>query len=361
MIYRANFMNLYIHVPFCIKKCNYCAFYSRCPAVIDWDEYVAGILRQLDWFHASDYEIKTLFFGGGTPSLMPVEYAGKIIEKLHLSDDSEFTVEANPKTLSSLELKDWKDFGLNRLSIGMQSFNDKDLEFLGRIHSVRDSMELLAAAFDLGLRASGDFIYGLPNQSVADVVKMCEEINHTGLPHASLYELTIERGTPFQNMKPISESFGAEMYLAIQSALKLPRYEISNYGNPCRHNANIWAGEEYIGVGESAAGRIKVNSQVWIETKIVDGEVAMNELTARERAVEIVIMGLRTMRGVKIEPAPRHCAPTPSAREGASLRDYINWDFVRENPAYFIHDSESLRMTDSGLLLLDGLMVEIII
>jgi oxygen-independent coproporphyrinogen-3 oxidase len=324
----------------------------------DWDGYARAIFRQLDWFHAADYKIETLFFGGGTPSLMPTGILEKIIAKLHLADDCEFTAEANPKTFSSLKLKDWKDLGLNRLSIGIQSFDDADLKFLGRIHTAADAMDLLAAANDLNLRVSGDFIYGLPNQSVSDVVKMCEKINQTGLPHASLYELAIERGTPFQNMKPVSESLGAEMYSAIQRALHLPRYEISNYGDPCRHNAAVWAGAEYMGAGESAAGRIQspksnAQSQKWIETKIVGGKVMANELTMRERAVEIVMTGLRTMRGVAIAPA--------QDSSGAGNASVINWDFIRKNPAYFIHDSESLRMTDSGLLLLDGLMKEIII
>jgi oxygen-independent coproporphyrinogen-3 oxidase len=336
-------MNLYIHVPFCVKKCNYCAFYSVCGDP-DWDGYVREILGQLDYFHTSDYEIKTLFFGGGTPSLMPVGHAERIIKKLNISPGAEFTIEANPKTISSLDLKDWKDWGMNRLSIGMQSFDDRDLDFLGRIHSVADSMELLAAANDLGLRASGDFIYGLPDHSVSDVARLCERINASGLRHASLYELTMEPGTKFQNLRPVSESTGAEMYLAIQSALKLPRYEVSNYGDPCLHNSAVWSGGEYIGVGESAAGRI-VRDGKWIETKIVVGRVRENELSLRDRKVEIAMTGLRTAGGVRV----------------SEMRDIIDWDFVGAHPEYFARDSESLRMTNSGIMLLDGLLKYIII
>ncbi|MDR1071680.1 MAG: radical SAM protein [Rickettsiales bacterium] len=349
-------MNLYIHVPFCLKKCNYCAFHSVACAAPDWDGYIREISEQLDSGFAQsgfglsfprrrerDLGFETVFFGGGTPSLLPVKYAEKIIRKLNLAPDCEFTIEANPKTLSSLELKDWKDLGLNRLSIGMQSFDDDELRFLGRVHTVADSLEMLAAANDLGLRVSGDFIYGLPNHAVSDVVKLCERINDAGLRHASLYELTIERGTKFQNLSPVPESIGAEMYLAIQDALGLPRYEISNYGDPCRHNAAVWAGGEYIGVGESAAGRILKNGE-WFETKITGGKILENKLTARERAVEMAMTGLRTMRGTDIRKTP----------------DVINWDFVNKNPAYFSSDGDFLRMTDSGLMLLDGLMKEIL-
>jgi oxygen-independent coproporphyrinogen-3 oxidase len=337
-------MNLYVHVPFCVKKCNYCAFYSVCPAIIDWDDYVDGILRQMDEFDIDNYEIKTLFFGGGTPSLMPVKYAEKIIKKLRIVSDAEWTLEANPKTIGPAELKDWKDFGMNRLSIGMQSFDDDELRFLGRIHTVADSMKLLSAANDLNLCVSGDFIYGLPGQSVADVIKLCEQINDIGLRHASLYELIIERGTPFEKLAPASESIVLEMYSAIRRALKLARYEVSNYGDPCRHNANIWAGGEYIGVGESAAGRFLKNDG-WIETKIINGQIVENKLTNRERMIEIIMTGLRTMRGVAIT---------------APIRNTIEWDFILNNRQYFVIDGEYVRMTDDGLLLLDGLMPNVI-
>ncbi|MDR2769890.1 MAG: coproporphyrinogen III oxidase family protein [Rickettsiales bacterium] len=339
---RIKIMHLYIHVPFCVKKCNYCAFHSvECP-VPDWDAYTAGILRQLDCFKASDFEIDTVFFGGGTPSLLPPAQAGKIIGKLHLARNAEFTLEANPKTLGSLELKDWKDFGINRLSIGMQSFDDDELRFLGRIHTVADSLALLDAARGLNLRTSMDFIYGLPGQTAADAEKMCEKINALGLPHASLYELSIEPGTKFANLIPPDDQNGAEMYDAIGRTLELPRYEVSNYGDPCLHNAAVWRGEEYIGVGESASGRI-MRSGSWLETKITNGRVEAGPLSARDRAREIAMTGLRTARGV------------PACAAG------INWPFAAANPQWFEWDGGSLRMTDSGLLLLDFLLKDIVL
>jgi oxygen-independent coproporphyrinogen-3 oxidase len=294
--------------------------------------------------HIQDYTIKTIFFGGGTPSLMPVKYAEKIISKLNMSEPLEWTLEANPKTISSLELKDWKDMGLNRLSIGIQSFNDKELAFLGRIHNFADSLKLIDAANDLNLRVSGDFIYGLPGQTVPDVIKLCEQINKTELKHASLYELTIEQGTKFQNLSPLDETVGAQMYNAIQNNLNLSRYEVSNYGEPCRHNSNVWAGDEYIGVGESAAGRIKIDGR-WFETKIINGEIIKNSLTDRERSIEMVMTGLRTMVGVQTVNLPV---------------DIINWDFVLKNPEYFNQDGDFLKMTESGIMILDGLIEKVI-
>jgi oxygen-independent coproporphyrinogen III oxidase len=337
-------MNLYVHVPFCKKKCNYCAFHSTCPTVIDWDEYTDEIIRQLNQFHIYDYRMNTIFFGGGTPSLMPVKYAEKIISKLNICSSCEWTLEANPKTISSLELKDWKDIGLNRLSVGIQSFDDKELAFLGRIHNAQDAIGLIGAANDLNLRVSGDFIYGLPGQTVSDVIALCEQINNIGLKHASLYELTIEQGTKFQNLSKIDDELGAEMYLAIQKHLNLSRYEISNYGEPCLHNSNVWAGDEYIGVGESAAGRIKIDGK-WFETKIINGEIVQSLLTDRERSIEMVMTGLRTMVGVQTSNLPV---------------DVINSDFVVKNPEYFEKDDKFLKMTDSGILILDGLIEKVI-
>ena len=346
-------MNLYIHVPFCKKKCNYCAFHSTCPDVIDWDGYVDGILGQLDEFGRItnfDPRITTLFFGGGTPSLMPVKYVEKIVGVTTPAPTPafEFTLEANPKTLDANKLKDWKDLGLTRLSIGMQSFDERDLEFLGRGHTVRDSLELMAAADSLDLRVSADFIYGLPNQTVEDVRRLCKQINESGLKHVSLYELTIEPNTPLATAAPISEELAAEMYMAIQETLRLPRYEVSNYGEPCMHNSNIWAGEEYIGVGESAAGRICENG-IWQETKIVNGQIVLNKLTNRERAVEMVMTGLRTRAGVNLDTLPA---------------DVINWEFINNNPGYFEPRTTSheprIRMTDSGIMLLDNLLQSVI-
>jgi oxygen-independent coproporphyrinogen III oxidase len=337
-------MNLYVHVPFCKKKCNYCAFHSTCPTVIDWDKYTDEIISQLNQFHIQDYHINTVFFGGGTPSLMPVKYGDKIISKLNMAPGCEWTLESNPKTISSLELKDWKDLGLNRLSIGIQSFDDKELEFLGRIHNVADALKLIDAANDLNLRVSGDFIYGLPGQIVSNVIKLCEQINNTGLKHASLYELTIEQGTKFQDLPEIDDTLGAEMYQAIQDNLNLKRYEISNYGEPCLHNSNVWAGDEYIGVGESAAGRIKIDGK-WFETKIVNGEIVQNSLTDRERAMEMIMTGLRTMVGVRTTNLPAHI---------------INWDFVVKNPEYFNKDGNFLKMTESGIQILDWLIEKVI-
>ena len=311
-------------------------------------------MDELDYFEVQNHKIETIFFGGGTPSLMLVKFAEKVIKKLKFSPNFEWTLEANPKTISSLDLKDWKDLGLNRLSIGIQSFNDEELSFLGRIHTVKDSLNLLDEANELGLRISADFIYGLPNHNKKDVINLCKRINETELNHVSLYELTIETGTKFAKLPKVSEEIASDMYKAIQDNLNLSRYEVSNYSKStndvCLHNANIWKGDQYIGVGESAAGRIrKVQDSKfeWFETKITNGKIIQNSLTNRERAVEMIITGLRTKTGVQISNLPE--------------KDIINWDFIKYNQNYFLYDEEFLSMSDVGLMLLDGLIKEVIL
>jgi oxygen-independent coproporphyrinogen-3 oxidase len=284
---------------------------------------------------------------------MPPKYFEKIRRHINLEEGAEFTIEANPKTLSSQDLLTLKDLGINRISIGFQSFNDHDLHFLGRGHSVSDSLRILESADKLGFRTSADFIYGLPNQVVDDVADMCHKINELGLSHVSLYELTLEKGVPLFGIKLPDESVMRDMYIEIQNNLNLTRYEVSNYGAPCCHNSNIWAGEEYIGIGESAAGRIKIAN--WFETKIINGKIVSNQLTDYQRMVEIIILGLRTTKGVSLKLFDRIASSQASRND-----NLINWDFVNSNPEYFIFKDDFLSMTISGILILDSLLPSII-
>ena len=325
---------------------------------------------------------------------MPVKYFEKIRRAIDLAPGAEWTIEANPKTLSSYDLLALKDFGVNRLSVGMQSFSDSELAWLGRNHTAKDAIDLIEAAAKIGMRVSADFMYGWDG---CDVKEMCRQINELPIEHASLYELTIEPGTPFSVSRYHDYHEGEARYhdyQTIQEHLRLPRYEVSNYGKPCEHNANIWAGEEYIGIGESAAGRIQltVNSEqvtdAWCETRIENNEIITSPLSDYDRAIEMVMTGLRTMRGVDVAALPA---------------GVINWDFVKNNLKFIIaeqptqlvtplrpgvhccqgdsnfeiinclqatdpglrrgdgcEETRFLKMTDSGLLVLDSLLVDII-
>jgi oxygen-independent coproporphyrinogen-3 oxidase len=267
--------------------------------------YTSEILAQISYWREKlgRVKISTIFFGGGTPSLMPTKNFAQIMnavrENFDMAADAEITLEANPKTLDTTRLREFISGGVNRISIGVQSLNDNELQFLGRIHGARDALDLINAALGEGLRVSADFIYGLPGQGADDIHKMCGDINALGLEHASLYELTIEPNTLLarQNPKMPDNETMATMYEIIGTELSLPRYEVSNYGTPCVHNQNVWDGAPYIGLGDGAAGRVFMSDD-WYETRVKDGKIISQKLSTRERAIEKVLTGLRTTRGV---------------------------------------------------------------
>ncbi|MDE5615249.1 MAG: radical SAM family heme chaperone HemW [Alphaproteobacteria bacterium] len=344
--------NIYIHVPFCASKCNYCAFYSAAIKP-DWQKYATEICKELDYWaeKLGRITVPTIFFGGGTPSLMPTEVFSEILEKansrFHIPNNAEITIEANPGTLAPTKLNDFIALGLNRLSVGAQSLDDTRLAFLGRRHTAADARALLAFAIMRNIRVSADFIYGLPGDTAATVKQMCMDINSLGLKHCSLYELTIEPHTPFgkMNLKMPSNTDMAEMYSAISETLALSRYEVSNYaapGHECRHNLNIWDGDAYIGIGRGAAGRVLLQD-TWYEQ--MGAGAIFSPISTEARAAEKIITGMRTRRGVKITP---------------DVKAAINWDWVQQNPSAVRRNDDRLCATDSGLLTLDSMLVELI-
>ena len=342
--------NIYIHVPFCISKCNYCAFFSHACTSPDWDSYAEKIISEIKYWHdiLGRISVPTIFFGGGTPSLMPTNIFSKITSTIcgnfELLNDAEVTIEANPKTLDVIRLHEFCDAGVNRISIGAQSFDDEKLRFLGRAHSADDARRLIDIAMSNVKNVSADFIYGLPSDTVDDVIKTCDEINKIGLPHCSMYELTIEPNTPLgkKNLKMPSNDTMAEMYLAISRTLKLNRYEVSNYakqGFECRHNQNIWDGAAYIGIGDGAAGRI-LKDGVWYE-EMGNGKL-FAPLSDSERAIERVITGMRTRQGVFVDNA---------------IEKIIDIEFAKSNPHVIeFRPDNRISATDAGILVLDKLV-----
>lgn len=345
--------NIYIHTPFCMSKCNYCAFFSAACSAPDWDGFADGIVREIEFWGAriGKTTVPTVFFGGGTPSLMPprafARIMGALRDNFNIAPNTEITLESNPGTLDAAGLREFVDTGVNRLSVGVQRLNDSALRFLGRRHSVRDALELLGAAMGFGLRVNADFIYGIPGDTVDTVTQMCRDINALGLGHVSMYELTIEPGTPFGKMHldmPSNDAM-ADMYCAIAGTLALPRYEVSNYatpGNECRHNQNVWDGAPYIGIGRGAAGRPYIDG-TWYEQRGGD-DIKMQPLTIDARATEKIITGMRTMRGVHKTDDVMHV---------------INTDYVRANPDLVYDNGDRICATEKGLLILDDLLLDL--
>ncbi len=344
--------NIYIHVPFCKSKCNYCAFSSRACAAPDWDGWADNIISEIDaWAtRLGRFYAPTIFFGGGTPSLMPVAIFARIINQLRTKFDvataAEITIESNPGTLDAVRLREFVAAGVNRLSVGVQALDDDKLRFLGRTHSVRDARELLGAAMGMGLRVSADFIYGLPGDTAQIVVDMCRQINQIGLRHVSMYELTIEPDTPFGKMRldmPANDKM-ADMYNAISDTLALPRYEVSNYATPgdeCQHNMNIWDGAPYIGIGAHAAGRVFTGG-TWYQQMGAGAEFI--PISNTDRATEMLITGMRTVRGAVLDDM---------------TRAVINMDWAQQNHDLVQIKSGRIAATEKGMLILDEILLNL--
>lgn len=264
-----------------------------------------------------------------------------------IENNAEITLEANPATIDENKLRDFQDMGINRLSVGVQRLNDEELRFLGRAHDTRDAIELINTAQDLKLRVSADFIYGISGDTEKTVANMCHQINNLGLTHCSLYELTIEENTPFgkMNLNMPSNDEMAIMYQTISSNLELPRYEVSNYATPenqCVHNSNIWNGEPYIGIGQGAAGRILIDG-IWYEQK-GNAEV-FNPLTEKERAIEKILTGLRTIRGCQLTQ---------------DVKNVIDIDWVKNHPQYIQISDDTICATNDGMLILDNIITNVV-
>lgn len=265
-------LSLYIHYPWCLKKCAYCDFYSSQQKPGHNDQlYLDNLLAQLDTQlpFVQNREIISIFMGGGTPSLLSGEIIEKLLtaiqKKLSFSNDCEITLEANPETLTEEKLNSFLLAGINRLSIGIQSFSDRQLEILGRIHSAQQCRNVIAIAKQAGFKNINlDLMHGLPNQTLDDAMDDLEQAIALSPQHISWYELTIEENTPFGNNAPPLPT--DDDVLAIQQSGKVllskngfQQYEVSAYaksGFQCRHNLNYWQFGDYLGLGAGAHGKL---------------------------------------------------------------------------------------------------------
>ena len=336
-----------------MSKCNYCAFFSHACANPDWRKYTDGILSEIDYWanKLGKIDVPTIFFGGGTPSLMPTNYFAEIMARIrncfNVATDAEITIESNPGTLNAKRLDEFITAGVNRLSIGVQSLNDTELQFLGRRHNVADALRLIDSAQNRNIRVSADFIYGLPDHTTKSVEKLCHDINKIGLTHCSMYELTIEPNTPFgkMNLTMPSNDEMAEMYNVIDNTLFLPRYEVSNYaapGHECRHNQNVWDGGAYIGIGRGAAGRVFMND-TWYE-QLGDGAL-FEPLDTHTRTIEKIITGLRTTRGLLLAP---------------DTENALNMEYANLHPELLEIANGRIRTTKRGMLVLDDILSNLV-
>lgn len=264
-------LGIYVHIPFCRQKCNYCDFYS-----VKWDKqsedrYVNAVIKEIESYKQLNlqYIVDTIYFGGGTPTIIQPSNISRIIQTIKgiftVAATSEISIEANPNTLTAENLTIYKDSGINRLSIGVQSLNDDILKNIGRIHDSNQALEAIELARSLGFEnINADVMFNIPNQTVKDIVYALTQLAEKKVKHISFYSLKLEKGTPMYQMEKnntitmIDEEEERKMYYAGREEMKkynLIQYEISNFavqGYECKHNLKYWHQNEYIGIGTAA-------------------------------------------------------------------------------------------------------------
>jgi len=368
---------LYIHWPYCVSKCPYCDFNSHVAQTIDHAQWAQAFEAELHrvFQESKGQQVSSIFFGGGTPSLMAPQTVNRILETTAslwgVRDDVEITLEANPTTVESDTFANFKHAGINRLSIGIQSLRPDVLKFLGRAHSVEEgyrALELAAKTFD---RYSFDLIYARPNQSLADWQDELTQALSLSAGHLSLYQLTIEPGTAFykDNVPAAEENLGADLFDLTQTMMEqagMSAYEISNHAKPgeeSRHNLVYWQGDDYIGIGPGAHSRLNnfaihqiYKPDLWLNGVLENGtgEQKRKKLAPDERAVELLMMGLRLKNGINCKKFQQVSGKSlqscldPDGLDLLLTHDLIEWD------------QQHLRPTYEGRKCLDGVLEKLI-
>jgi oxygen-independent coproporphyrinogen-3 oxidase len=373
---------VYLHWPFCLSKCPYCDFNSHVRhADIDEVRFARAFAREIETTaeRIPDRSVSSIFLGGGTPSLMAPQTVGAILDAIgkswRVADNVEVTLEANPTSVEATRFRGYRTAGVNRVSLGVQALDDASLKMLGRLHSAREALEAVAVARTAFERSSFDLIYARPDQTPAMWADELELAITEAAEHLSLYQLTIEEGTPFfglhaaGKLKTPGEATARALYDVTQEVCDrhgLPAYEISNHarrGAECRHNLLYWRGQEYAGIGPGAHGRIDINDtrhatatekrpESWLMRVEATGNGLVTDdcLNREERADEFLLMGLRLAEGIDPKRYAALAGRPLDARRIAALRD---------EGAIAIDASGRLRVTQSGFPVLDAVVADL--
>ena len=311
---------IYIHVPFCVRKCNYCAFNSAVASSADKSLYVDALIREINR-RGDSSTVETIYFGGGTPTTLTLAQLEKIFDAVtksfHVDNRAEVTIEANPSTVNENFLRGLRSLGFNRLSLGVQSFDDALLKIIGRLHDSQTAIDTISMAEKFFGNVSIDLMYGLPTQTLETLRRDIDRVKNSGVQHVSIYGLEVEPGTKFFfDGVTVDENLCADMYEFITQTLPtvgFRRYEISNFaiaGFESRHNLGYWTGKKYFGFGAGAHGfdgKIRMSNVRDTSTyvqKIFAGEdvSTVEEIVTRQAAMEeFCFLGLRTVDGISAQ------------------------------------------------------------
>jgi oxygen-independent coproporphyrinogen-3 oxidase len=371
--WEAGGFGLYLHWPFCAAKCPYCDFNSHVTASVDHDAWSKAFVSEIERVGAltKGRVLHSVFFGGGTPSLMAPSTVGAIMDAIQrtwpTANDLEVTLEANPTSVEAGKFSDFRSAGINRVSMGIQALNDGDLRKLGRMHNAAEAL----AAFDVARktfeRVSFDLMYGRQNQSLSQWEMELKQALDLGLDHVSLYQLTIEPGTVFGDRYKVGKLRGlpdddlsADMYALTQDICadhNMPRYEVSNhaaYGAESRHNKIYWRYGDYVGIGPGAHGRLTLDGirtatdQVRMPTAWLSGvdRERQESLSGMDQAVEFLMMGLRLTDGVDPARYERLAGQALSGSRIAAL----------QNMGLLTATKDKISVTNQGFTLLNGVL-----
>jgi oxygen-independent coproporphyrinogen-3 oxidase len=373
---------VYVHWPFCLSKCPYCDFNSHVRhAAVDEDRFARAFAREIETTaaRAGGRTVTSIFLGGGTPSLMQPKTVGAILDAIgrhwSVAPDVEVTLEANPTSVEATRFRGYRTAGVNRVSLGVQALDDVSLKALGRLHSAREALDAVAIARTAFDRYSFDLIYARPDQTPAMWAEELKLAIAEAAEHLSLYQLTIEEGTPFfglhaaGKLQTPDEATARALYDVTQEVCAregLPAYEISNHartGAECRHNLVYWRGDEYAGIGPGAHGRLDIGGvrhaiatekrpEAWLMRVEANGSGVVTDdlLKSEERADEFLLMGLRLAEG--IDPG-RY-----AALSGRPL-DPRRISLLREEGAISVDPDGRLRVTRSGFPVLDAVVADL--
>jgi len=375
---------IYVHWPFCRSLCPYCDFNSHVSDSVDHARWRAALLRELEHYAevAGPRRVTSIFFGGGTPSLMAPDTAAAVIEavahRFTLSKDVEITLEANPTSVEAARLAAFADTGVNRVSLGVQALDNDALAFLGRTHSAEEAITAIEVAADTFERYSFDLIYARPGQSAQMWRRELEHAIGLTRGHISVYQLTIEQGTPFYlvrargDLEMPDDTVSAALFESTQEVLAgagMAGYEISNHAAPgqaCRHNLAYWQYRDYIGIGPGAHGRITVAGkihatrqhrapEIWLRRVEDHGHATQTyePLDTQSVIAELAVMGLRLSGGLD--------AANFRARAGVGLDEVIDPAVLRRlgDGGFIVHDSDGLRATPAGRQRLDAVVASL--
>ena len=361
-------IGIYIHIPFCIKKCEYCDFVSYCNKEKYVPQYINALKKEIKNNINKEYKITTIYIGGGTPSSIEENYIADIIEtiKLNMNDENlkefknvEVTIEVNPGTVTEKKLKTYKEIGINRLSIGLQETHDELLKSIGRIHTYEEFLKTYNLARKIGFNnINVDLIIALPNQTIQDIKENLEKIIKLNPEHISVYSLILEEGTPFYNkynenkIKLPDEELERNMYWYVKNTLEnngYMHYEISNFskkGFESKHNMNCWNQEEYLGFGVAAHSynnKTRYSNTNSIEEYIKGSNKIIHEKqTLEDMQKEYMLLGLRKIKGINIQKFKNKFAQNPIFIFKEQLSKLVDEELI-------VIDGNEIKLTNKGL------------